>query len=1392
MYKNLDNIKSETDPEKEKSTGGNKWTPEQSMAIHTRQCSLLVAAAAGSGKTAVLVERIIKIILNREHPVDIDKLLVVTFTNAAAAEMRERIGDAVTRELDKNPDSRQLQRQITLLNKANITTIHSFCLDVIKNNFHKLDIDPNFRIADATEAVLLKQETLQELFETKYDEEMSGDREESIFLKLVDSFGGNRDDSTLQGIVLSLFNFVMSGPWPEEWLRMAAENYNLSTDGETLDFGETQWGQVLEENLEIELEGLKISMLKALSIIERNESLAPYTDNFTNDAARLSELLESCGGAWQKLYDSFNEVEFGRLKAARNADKNAAETVKKIRDDAKKKITKLKEELFSIPPESLAKSMTEMYPLIKCLTELVVEFKKSYSVKKKEKALLDFNDLEHFCLSILTETDENNNVVPSETALRLRANFEEILIDEYQDSNNVQEVIMNMVSRAQEDIPNVFMVGDVKQSIYRFRQAEPGLFLNKYQNYSQEEGAKQRKITLYKNFRSRKEVIDCVNFIFKNVMSENIGELEYSDDEALNLGASFPPLNRVMDDGQQLMDNGQWTMDNEEGSQSGGESIGKLGNREIEQLGNWPVELHIIEKKRSVKVSGMEIGGEGLDGDEESGDDEAVGTVGSGGLGSGGFGENGLGQDYGAGPDSGGEGDSGPLNRFAEAAEDLDNVQIEARVVGKRIKELMASGGGRGFSVYDKNLKDYRPVQYRDIVILMRATAGWSGVFMEELNELGIPVYADTGTGYFQTLEVQTMMSLLQIIDNPMQDIPLLAVLRSPIFAFSAEELIDIRLADKNIPFYQALKKISEGETEKVRSFFKALNQWREAAQHMPIDELIWYLYNETGYYAYAGAMVNGMQRQANLRILFERAKQYEETSFKGLFNFINFINKLKKSSGDLGSAKILGENENVVRIMSIHKSKGLEFPVVILAGAGKNFNLSDMRKNILFHQKLGIGSDYVDAKRRITYPTIIKQALKKKIKLENLSEEMRVLYVALTRAKEKLIITGSVNDIGRNSAKWTSEISSTKLPEYIIIKGKNYLDWICPVVAQHKEVTALRAYAGLDESPDLDLKEDPSEWVVKFWQPEDLFQKESGKTIPEEAFLIDTEIIAEGMHGGEFAGSELAGSELAGSKLAGRELAGRELAGRGAAEYAASPFSAAINNRLNWQYEYMEASRLPAKISVTELKRRINLLPEDEHTTNTFVAPMIRKPLFLEEEKVLTSAERGTAVHTLMQHIDLKKEINIDNVNIRIQQLVKNEILSPEQGKAINASKILKFFSSEIGRRMLSSTVVKREVPFFIRLRSTEIYKELPPDKYSDEIILLQGIIDCCFIEDGEIILLDYKTDYVPDGNTEIIAERYRTQLDYYSKALTAMTGQKVKARYIYLFSLDRAVEIF
>lgn len=1262
--------------------GEAKWTKEQELAIKTRHSNLLVAAAAGSGKTAVLVERIIRIITSEEKPVDIDRLLVVTFTNAAASEMKERIGDAITKNLDKNPESKVLQRQLTLLNKASITTMHSFCLNIIRNNFHKIDLDPNFRIADSTEEILLRNETVDELFEERYTEAES--YENHPFSDLVEAYGGGRDDTKLKDIVLNLFRFSMSGPFPRRWIKEAVEAFNVD---EAFDFGATSWAKVIKDSAKVELQGAKGIIYKAIELTKTSEGLAPYLDTFNEDLKIVDSLLVSLDYSWGDIQEEFLSYKFPTIKRlSKNAvyDEELQKKVKdKLRKSAKEKVDKVKKGIFGLDMELVKVNLKELYPMMKELGDIVIGFNELYTLKKRERGLLDFNDLEHLALKILTIEDENGKPQPTETALMFREHFDEVLVDEYQDSNLVQEVIIDMVSRKLTDNPNVFMVGDIKQSIYRFRQAVPGLFLDKYENYEREEGAKNRVITLYKNFRSRKEVIEGVNFIFKLLMSKAVGELEYTEEEALNLGADYKELT-------------------DENSTAGGK-----------------VELHIIEKKEPDSDKNSE------EESEEASDIEF---------------ENGE-------------------------EESLDNIQVEARVAAKRIKELMSGSEDKSFKVFDKKRESYRKVQFRDIVILLRATKDYAPIFVEEFSKQGIPVYADTGTGYFETIEIRTMMSLLQIIDNPLQDIPLIAVLRSPIYGFTPEELIDIRLIDEKLPFYMAVKRFADSGQEqidnpackKVRKFLKDLEVYRNKSLHMPIDELIWHLFSETGYYGYAGAMPGGVQRQANLRILFERARQFENTSYRGLFNFVNFIDKLRTNSGDMGSAKILGENEDVVRIMSIHKSKGLEFPVVLLCASGKNFNLMDLNNKILYHKDLGLGPEYVNPEKRIEHSTIVKMALRNKMKLETLSEEMRILYVAFTRAKEKLIITGMINDVEKTVKKWwdSLEKDKVKIPEYAALNSKSYLDWIGLALLKHKQGDRIRELAGADSYNLGVLSEDESQWEIKLWNRNDVVAQLDEDQVEEQSENLSFEKIQ-----------------------------------KEAEEQEASLYKDEIERRLSWEYKYKEASNIPAKLSVTELKRLAFNPANDEYTTNMFASRLLKKPSFLEEEKGLTAAERGTVIHFVMQHLDLRRVKSLQDISEQVKEMLLKELLTEEQAVAVNIKAIYRFFNSAFGRRMLSSKNIQREVAFHMKLKGTEVKKELSEDIYGQEETLLMGVIDCFFYEEDGIVLIDYKTDYATDENMEEIKERYEKQIYYYSEALYRITGEKVKEKYIYLFGNGKVIE--
>jgi ATP-dependent helicase/nuclease subunit A len=1262
--------------------GTNKWTDEQLEAITARDENLLVAAAAGAGKTAVLVERIIRRVMDEANPVDIDRLLVVTFTNAAATEMRERIGDAISKALEASPDSRQLQRQLVLLGKSSITTIHSFCLDVIRNNFQYIDLDPGFRIADETEALLLKMEALDELFEEQYADGAGN----SEFLELLECYGGNRDDLAIQEMVLALYNFVQSDPWPQKWLESRAEYFNLAAG---CDFAATEWGKILLSNTAVELAGLSKMIARALAAAEEADGLEPYIPALREDLSALEEAAAACSnalrsrqgqengagcGTWDRITGLLSSMEFSRFaRCGKDVDKQKQEYVKSIREDVKKKLKSLKEDIFYASSVQIAEDLQSIYPLIKCLCRLVSDFSERYLAKKRRKQLLDFNDLEHLCLQILTGGSEDG-IKASSVADGYRSRYEEILVDEYQDSNLVQEIIIRSISREEEGKPNVFLVGDVKQSIYRFRQAKPELFLDKYNRYSSEKGSGYRKIKLFKNFRSRREVIDASNYIFKQIMSVAAGELDYTDEEALNPGAVFE------------------------------------APADPKQIAGGSVELHIIESAgRQSAVA---------ESDEEDHDENQ---------------------------ETGTSDEDKPLQGQDVTEEEQPGViQCEAGVIVKRINELMQSDAdGRSFMVWDKSSGEYRPLQYRDIVILLRSTKNWAGVILEELAAQGIPAYADIGAGFFKTVEVQIMLSLLQIIDNPRQDIALLSVLRSPIAAFSQDELADLRMADRTACIYDALRTLAaqqDAVSAKAAVFLENLERWRDAALYKSTDELIWYLYSDTGFFSYTGAMPGGVQRQANLRLLFERARQFEETSYKGLFNFIRFIDKLKSGKGDMGSAKILGENENVVRIMSIHKSKGLEFPVVILAGCGKGFNLQDMNRSMLFHQELGFGPDIVDYRKRLSRVSAAKQALRCRIRTESLSEEMRILYVAFTRAREKLIITGTVNSLGKAVSRWgqCAAAPERKLPGFDMLRSRCYLDWIVPALLRHRGCDGIRELSGTVKIGA--LLDDASLWDYRLWSG-DTAAAQKNNDVQANDFLLKV-------------------SQLDSDK-------------------AYSDRWEEIAHRLDWEYPYYKLSEVPAKLSVTELKRRYASEFSEEHAAALDMPAAVKRPSFLEETRGVSGAEAGTALHFVMQHVRLTDPVSKEDVLKQIAEMVEFGMLTQRQAESVDTGKIIRFFASSLGRRMLASSKVSRELPFNLEVSGSEIVKGFS----GEDTVLLQGVIDCFFEETDGIVLIDYKTDYAPEERMDELREKYRLQIGYYARALEQLTGKKVKESYVYLF---------
>lgn len=1225
------------------------WTDDQWKAIWASGQDILVAAAAGSGKTAVLVERIIQKITSTEDPIDVDELLVVTFTNASAAEMRHRIGGALEKAINENPTSKHLRKQLSLLNRASISTLHSFCLEVIRKFYYQIDLDPGFRIADETEAQLIRDEVLEELFEEEYGKEGN-----ESFFALVDTFSNDRSDIALQDLIREIYDFSQANPSPNQYLQSMKELYHV---GESATIDEIPFVEVLLFDLELQLQGARGLLEKGLELTKLPGGPAPRAENFIDDIQLVDALLEARSQSWQEIYLRMQATSFTRAKVCRGDafDKDLLEQAQKLRDQAKKIVEKLKEELFARKPESFIRDMREMAPHIDRLAQIVEEFAKRFDAAKKEKGLVDFSDLEHYCLQILTA--EVGTLLPSEVALTYRNHFKEVFVDEYQDTNMVQEAILKLVTKDSEECGNLFMVGDVKQSIYRFRLAEPNLFLGKYLRFTKDGEDSGLKIDLARNFRSRKEVLDGTNFLFKQLMGTSVGEIEYDKAAELVKGADYPDIDH-------------------------------------------PIELILIEQAGK---------------DEEQNEEEA--------------------------------------SLQFDAAE-LEASQLEARLMAEKIKSLVAERK----EVYHAKSKSTRPIMYRDIVILLRSMT-WAPQIMEEFKEQGIPIYANLSTGYFEATEVSMMMSLLKIIDNPYQDIPLAAVLRSPIVALNEEELAMVRIHQRQGSFYDALiafcKNIPIDKTgglqEKLKRFLSSLEGWRKRARQGSLAELIWQLYRETKFYDFVGGLSGGKQRQANLRALYDRAKQYESTSFRGLFRFLRFIERMQDRGDDLGAARALGEQEDVVRIMTIHSSKGLEFPIVFIAGTARTFNMMDIRKPQMLDKEFGLATKYVNAEKRISYPSLPQLAFKRKKKLEMLAEEMRVLYVALTRAKEKLYLLASVKELDKKMASWVAHLShpSWLLKEYDRASAKSYLDWIGPALVRHKDSDLLRSGDEIASLVPTEITNHPSSWRIECVQASDLVA--SVKEQAEEDHLLDYVY-------------------------------------QGKPIQLESEWKEVIHNRLRWKYPFHDASQFRSKQSVSEMKRQREIT--DEASGKELVSltrPLFNRPRFM-QEKTMTPAERGTAMHMVMQHVDMAKAVTVPVVEEQLEEMVKKELITEEQKQVISVAEIVKFFETELGARMLQASMLKREVPFSAAFPAHMAY---PNWQGEPEPILVQGVIDCVF-EDGRggLVLVDYKTDAIHDrykGGFDqarpILEERYRVQIDLYTQALEQILKKKVAERYLFFF---------
>ena len=1263
---------------------GVSWTTEQQQVIDLRNRNILVSAAAGSGKTAVLVERIVKIITDKNHPVDIDHLLIVTFTNAAAAEMRERIGNAIEKALDEQPGNEHLLRQLTLIHNAQITTIDSFCLYVVRNHFHEIDLEPNFRIGDEGELKLLREDVLGRVLEQNYEEPSEA------FSDFVEGYASGRTDAALNEMILQLYEFSRSYPWPEKWLDSFVGAYRIETR-EELDRAE--WLAPLTENICFVLKDCEQLLKQALAITQQDDGPDMYEKAVQSDLEKyegLSRLTSFC-----ELSGALSDIKYDRLASSRGFEGNPdkLELVKSLREQAKDVVKKLCKQYFFCSPEMMIEQLERTEPMLEEVVRLTKQFADEFAAAKRRKNLVDFHDVEHFALQILVDEETEK---AKKTAEEFRDTFEEIMIDEYQDSNEVQETLLRSISREERGENNIFMVGDVKQSIYRFRLARPELFMKKYDSYSLEESTTQR-IDLHKNFRSREEVLTCTNDIFYKIMARSLGNVEYDAEAALYPGASYPVS------------------------------------------ADFIPEILLADSN----------------------------------------------------------------DELLEDTELTDKKTLEAKIVAEEIKHLMKTQ-----QVTDKAAGTLRAAHYSDIVILLRSLSGWADSLVEVLNGNGIPAHTVSSTGYFSTVEVQTVLSMLRLLDNPRQDIPMAAVLRSPMAGLTDEELAVLRLEDGSVPFHEAVLELAEGlyeedgqkeisdseadrkqgrnadeKTEnhieitahrKLLKFYKKYKQLRQLVPDTPIHELIEIILRETGYGHYVAAMPAGNRRTANLNMLLEKAAAYEKTSYKGLFHFVRYIDELQKYDVDFGEADMVGENEDVVRIMSIHKSKGLEFPIVIVSGMGKNFNKQDTRSKMVLHPELGIGLDYMDGKKRIKSPTIAKKAIAKQIDLENLGEELRVLYVALTRAKEKLILTGTLKDAPEKLEFFRQQANLSKAADrplsYLTREGASgYLDWILPAVLSYGDKYPVR----IVEAAELVLDEVENQLE----QNEDLTER------IEEIEAADTQLVGQ------------------------------------------------LKQRFSQRYPYQTDILRKNKYSVSELKHRAmreKFEAEQEETIPAFleepVTPTI--PLFIqreesvEQETANRGALRGTAVHRVMECYDFASE---KSVHEQMEAREKEEKITADMRALVREQTVADFVSSETGKRMALAQRVGalyREKPFVMGFTEEELERygfgagaqmieneaqtenaqqEIMSENVSQEnhmheedLTLIQGIIDVFWIEDDGITVLDYKTDRV-DTAQELI-DRYATQLKLYADALErvfATRKLKVKEILIYSFRLEKLISI-
>ena len=1286
-----------------------KWTKEQEQVIGLRNRNILVSAAAGSGKTAVLVQRILGKVMDPEHPVDIDRLLIMTFTRAAAGEMRERIANALEDALGENPENEHLQRQTTLIHTAQITTIDGFCAYVIRNYFHLIGLDPGYRTGEEGELKLLQEDVMKELLEAYYA------KDQEKYKYFIECYAAGKSDEGIRDLIYSLYHAAMSNPYPDEWLEKCIDSYK-NTDIESIKASE--WMKLLWKNVLADLEQAKGLAEEARKLCFSPGGPYLYDDALSSDLLLIRDAQEKAlTGDFDGTRAVLGSPAFARLstkKPKEPVDDLLKEQVKALRENEKDILKDLGSRYFTVGEEELPLLLECCREPVEMLVELTREFIRLYGEKKRAKNILDFTDMEHFALEILMErvADEGEaGYRMSQAARELSMKYDEVMVDEYQDSNLVQEMITTCVSGWAKKSKNIFMVGDVKQSIYRFRLARPELFMEKYKKYMLTDSEEQR-IDLHKNFRSRSQVLSCANFIFQQIMGEDLGGIAYDEAAALYPGAVFP-----------------------EGARD-------------EFLST---EVLLVEK------------------------------------------------------------DSEELEDLMEGQ---DARELEALAISHRIQEMVGKE-----KILDKETGEYRPVRYGDIVILLRTASGWSETFTDVLSAHGIPVYAASKTGYFSALEVVTVLNYLQVCDNPLQDIPLAGVLRSPLAGCTTQELAVIREEDPEGMLYESvLHFLGEEETnsadevqeavtgvgfneeipweeeyqtdlfdwerlqqeeaarekekrrklispedrdalqKKLRGFISLLNEMRDLAVYTPVHELILEILRRTGYGNYAKALPNGAQRSANLAMLVEKAMDYEKTSYRGLFNFVRYIEHLQKYEVDYGEVNLSGAGEGSVEIMTIHKSKGLEFPVVILAGMGKQFNFQDLNAKLLIHPDYGLGADAILPDRRMVVSTLNKQVIRRQLLEESLGEEIRVLYVALTRAKEKMILTGAVSNLDKEliSLSHFRENQTELLPAETRLKGKNYLDYVLPALARHRCMDSLYEKIGLFPTKENPLYEDPAQFQVKRITAQ---------------MLTEAEVV------------DQATGQMEENLL--EDWDSEKVMDPGIREE--------LDKRFGFVYPYEYRRDIPVKVTVSDLKKKSYHEDEEIEEAVYFepdIVPLV--PRFIEEkteaEEEFTGAARGTAYHRVMECLEYGKTDTSQNLKEQIEELVQNQKLSEIEAKCVRVSDIRGFVECDLGQRMKAAALkgrLFREQPFVISRSAAKIDESWD----ESERVLVQGIIDAYFLEDEEIVLVDYKTDYVRRGEEKKLIERYHTQLEDYGQALERMTRRRVKEKYIYSFALKKAI---